>query len=342
MLRWIAWLLGVPLSLALLLLFAGASWNALADWRDARRLHPPGRLVDVGGGDRLHLHCTGEPGARPTVVLDTGWAMPALGWALVQPELSKRGRVCSYDRRGMGWSDPAPSTAPRTAGAIAEQLRTLLRVGGESGPFVLVGHSNGGMSIRLFAARHPGEVAGLVFVDGSTEDMDEKFLGHEPEPEPIDTRSAWRREPLLRLALWAGVLRFQARRSAPEELLRKLSPETVDEGIYLLNRPTWYPAAVAELDGMPASFDEMRAAGGLGHLPLVVLTSSKFVPNGRFTPEEQLRMRRAWVEEIQPPLARLSTRGRHVLVDSGHQIPFEAPEAVVKAVDDLVAMTEAK
>ena len=335
--RVLRWIIGVPVALVLLLALFGAAWNACADARDAARIHPPGKLVEVDGL-RLHLHCTGDGAATgPTVVLETGWAMPAIGWSLVQPEVAKRVRVCSYDRAGMGWSEAIATPGPRTAGQIAEQLHALLQRAGVPGPYILVGHSNGGMMARMFHSLHPAEVAGMVLVDSSTEDMDELFAGKKQEREPPDTRSAWRREPLLRVLMWTGVARWQMRKRAPEHLVRALGPGVVDEGVYLMNQPKWYPAAVAELDGMPASYDELRATRGLGDLPLVVLTSGKFVPNGKWSPDEQQRMRRVWIEQIQPPLVKLSSRGRHVIVDSGHMIPIEAPAAVVQAIEDVIS-----
>lgn len=337
--RMLRWLIGVPLALVVLVAVGGAIWNAWADARDAGRLHPPGQLVDVGGL-RLHLYCTGTDASSPTVVLDTGWGMPALGWSLVQPEVAKRARVCSYDRAGMGWSDAYVPTGPRTSGQIAEQLHSLLRAAGVARPYVLVGHSNGGMLVRLFQSRFPDEVVGAVLVDSSTEDMDDLFAGKKQVREPPDLRSAWRREPLLRVLMWTGVVRWQLRARAPEHFVRAVGAAVLEEGIYLMNQPKWYPAAVAELDGMPASYDELHATRGLGDLPLVVLTSGRFVPNGSYSPDEQLRMRRIWLEQIQPPLAKLSVRGRQLVVDSGHMIPIEAPGAVVQAIGDVLEMVK--
>ncbi|MGH9331314.1 MAG: alpha/beta fold hydrolase, partial [Vicinamibacterales bacterium] len=123
-------------------------------------LFPPGRLIDVGGY-RLHLNGTGA--GRPTVVLDAALGGSSVSWALVQPEVARFTRVCSYDRAGFGWSDAGPM--PRTVGRIVGELRTLLDRAGEPSPYVLVGHSFGGLVLRVFAARYPADVAGLVLVD---------------------------------------------------------------------------------------------------------------------------------------------------------------------------------
>lgn len=323
--------------LTVLLILTAASWNALCDARDRRRFPPPGQLVTVDGL-KLHLHCTGQGG--PTVVLDTGFSMPAFGWALVQPELSRRTRVCSYDRAGMGHSEQDSTLAPRPAALLATQLHDLLQRAGVPGPYVLVGHSNGGYLVRAFYQRFPSEVAGAVLVDSSSEYMEERFrstLGKDWKAEDADNlRSARRLRPVVRALQWAGIVRWQLTKAARKQNFG-LPPEMVAEAIFLMNQPKWYPAAVAELEGVMETCLELRAGKGLGQLPLIVLTAGNFRPNGGPTDEaQQAEWNRIWVHELQPQLARLSTRGRQVVADSGHMIPFEAPAAVVKAVEEVL------
>src|SRR5262249_31931320 len=125
---------------------------------------PPGRLIDVGGR-KLHARCTGA--GAPTVVLEAGRSAFAMDWALVQPEIARTNRVCSYDRAGHGWSDPGGAdTAER---AVAD-LHALLQAVGEKPPYVLVGASRGGLFVRLYDVRYPGEVTGMVLVDPAHED----------------------------------------------------------------------------------------------------------------------------------------------------------------------------
>src|SRR5215216_1696212 len=125
---------------------------------------PVGRLVDVGGY-RLHLACQGE--GSPTVVMEAAIGETGLLWSPVQPTVAQRTRACVYDRAGYGWSDPSPR--PRTAAVMVEELHRLLGAAGVPGPYVLVGHSFGGLLVRLYAARYPQEVAGLVLVDSAHE-----------------------------------------------------------------------------------------------------------------------------------------------------------------------------
>ena len=125
-------------------------------------LPPLGRLVDVNGR-KLHLHCSGSGG--PTVVLVAGGSAYSLDWALVQPRVAERTRVCSFDRAGLGWSEPGP--ADETVEQTIGDLRELLRAGGEKGPFVLAGASIGGIFIRAYQRAYPEEVAALVFLHSS-------------------------------------------------------------------------------------------------------------------------------------------------------------------------------
>jgi pimeloyl-ACP methyl ester carboxylesterase len=124
-----------------------------------------GEMVDVGGRS-LRLVCEGvrQPG-QPTVVFEAGAYSGAADWGVIQPQTAQFARACAYDRAGIGWSDP--TNGPRDPGALADDLRTLLRAAGEEGPFVLVGHSMAGLMTRAFIAAYPDEVAGLVLVDAA-------------------------------------------------------------------------------------------------------------------------------------------------------------------------------
>ena len=134
----------------------------------AQELPPaPGQLVDVDRGRRLHLLCSGQ--GAPTVILEAGASAFANDWTLVQRAIATSHRVCSYDRAGMGWSDPLPAEAI-AAERDTPDLHALLAAAKESAPFVLVGASHGGLLIREYLARYPADVSGLVFVDPSTED----------------------------------------------------------------------------------------------------------------------------------------------------------------------------
>ena len=155
------WLL-YPVVAVLAISAVGGGYETVREAVDANAYPMPGQLVDVGG-HRLHLSCTGS--GSPTVVLEPGaGAMSSsLGW--ITPEVARDTRVCAYDRAGRGWSDPAD--APQDGDQIATDLHTLLHTAGVPGPYLLAGHSFGGLYTLAFAARYPDEVAGLVLVDST-------------------------------------------------------------------------------------------------------------------------------------------------------------------------------
>lgn len=128
------------------------------------------QFVDIG--DRqLALRCSGK--GSPTVILEAGLTASSLSWYLVQPGVAAFTRVCSYDRANLGQSDPVEG--PRTAKDAADDLAALLMAAHIPGPYILVGASFGGHIVRLFAAQHPGEIAGIVLVDASHEDQEARM-----------------------------------------------------------------------------------------------------------------------------------------------------------------------
>lgn len=152
--------LGASLAALLGLVLVGYIYEAMAETADAKTYPPPGELVDVGGY-QLHINCTGTGG--PTVVIEAGLGDWSTGWGLVQPEVAKRTRVCTYDRAGWGWSDAGP--LPRDATQFAKELHILLKNANIPGPYVMVGHSLGGLVVRVFVHDYASDVAGAVLVD---------------------------------------------------------------------------------------------------------------------------------------------------------------------------------
>lgn len=150
------------------LLALGFIYQSITAQRDKRRFPPPGHMVDIGGR-RLHLNVMGEDKADLTVILDAGMVSFSSNWGWVQPEIAKVARVVAVDRAGLGWSDPGPK--PCDAGQSARDAHTALEKLGIAGPYVLVGHSYGGITIRAFTSLYRDEVAGMVLVDGSHPDQ---------------------------------------------------------------------------------------------------------------------------------------------------------------------------
>src|ERR1700733_6015434 len=153
MLRWI-----VRGSLLALVFLAavGFIYENITEARD-RRFNPmPGQLVDVNGR-KVHIDCMGE--GSPAVILDSGLGDSYVSWRKVQPQIAKFTRVCSYDRAGLGFSDPSPR--PRTSTVIAEELHQLLQAAGIAPLYVIVGHSMGGYDVRLYASLYRPEGGGV-------------------------------------------------------------------------------------------------------------------------------------------------------------------------------------
>ena len=142
----------------------GVLYQFFATRNDLSKYAPPGKMVPLN--DILfHLYCTGS--GTPTIILESGAGDYSLGWVRVQPELSEHTRVCSYDRAGFGWSEEG--APPRDSVEIANELLALLDQAGETGPYILVGHSRGGFFVRQLAALIPNEISAIILVDAKSE-----------------------------------------------------------------------------------------------------------------------------------------------------------------------------
>ena len=152
------------------IVLSGSVYQQVGQARDRAALTPPGRLVSIGPG-RMHLHCVGH--GQPTVVLEAGATGFAQTWAWVQRDLAVDGRVCSYDRSGLGWSDVVSDW--QDGEAAARNLHELLARAGETGPFVMAGHSLGGPLAQIYAATYPQDVVGIALIDPSHPDQLDHF-----------------------------------------------------------------------------------------------------------------------------------------------------------------------
>ncbi len=284
-------------------------------------------MVDVGGF-RLDLVCAGS--GSPTVILDAPLGASHMAWSLVQPEVAKFARVCSYDRAGYGWSDPGPR--PRTCAMAVEELHALLREAGVPPPYVLVGNSIGGANARLFAFRYPKLVAGLILVDPVHEDQLERL-----PPSARIAASKIRVLNLFRHASRLGLLRFfdvPLGEGSSDKLPPQLRPAARAVGF----RTAWVDATYLEMVAARESFDEVRTARRdmperpLHDLPLIVLTRGE-EEEGPPDAEETLK---AWTE-LHWDLARESSQGEQVITPrSGHFIQADQPAAVIEAIRRVV------
>jgi pimeloyl-ACP methyl ester carboxylesterase len=305
---------------------AGLAYQAAASAWDLRRHRAPGQMVD-SGGHRLHLYCLGE--GAPVVVLESGLGEDSTTWALVQPEVAKITKVCAYDRAGYAWSDPGP--LPRTSARVAAELHAILRAAAIPPRYVLAGHSLGGFHVRHYAYQYPEEVAGMVLVSPSHEDLST----HTPEAvKRRDRRIEWWASVLLRFGvprLFPGLFGV---REYLDELRRKLPPEVAPAATSLPFQTKHVTAYFGELDGVDESYGEIRAAHDLGDMPLLIITERTDAV-GRLNPEDQ-QFERAW-DKLMNLSARLSTQGKRVIADhSGHLIQLDRPDVVINAIRDIV------
>jgi pimeloyl-ACP methyl ester carboxylesterase len=303
-------LLGAVGALALIAT-AGAGYERWASAGDAAAFPMTGRLVDIGGY-RLHLDCRGE--GSPTVVLDAGLGGSSLDWSLVQPDLARTTRVCSYDRAGMGDSDPGPQ--PRTPAHIADELHALLDRGDIAGPFILVGHSLAGKTIRMFASAHPAEVAGMVLVDARSELVDATA---DQEAFAAALRGqAWQ----FTIARWFGVARLLAPSVIGEPLV---DAELATRLVLAETTPNAIAATTDEGLARTANDAELASAQ-LRDIPLTVVAADQSMHNLPGWPEAQAAM------------AGLSTKGQMVVAtNSGHTIPLVQPKLIVGLIENMVA-----
>jgi pimeloyl-ACP methyl ester carboxylesterase len=346
--KWVRRISYVLLTLLVLALLGGFTYEQVGRARDASQLPPRvGQAVDIGGRT-LNLYCSGQGG--PTVILEPGGNSPGYEWLVLQSKMAGFTRTCWYDRAGVGWSDP-PSSA-RTSASIVSDLHEALQRAGVSPPYVMAGGSVGGEYVRIYTAHYSSDVAGLVLIDSATPDMHEPdfYLG------PANRISGSTRH-LICLALPAmsrfGIIRFVASRER-----RPPAPDFTPEQARVLAKLEAQPKAFGtdaeqacaatdegriaprEGGGNPDINNAARNAGSLGDRPLVVLTAGRYwAPEG--FEKEAAEYHEVQVHQLQASLVRLSTRGRQVIVDAHHDMA-ESPDSIVIAVREVVDDVRAK
>src|SRR5215208_1563339 len=324
--RWTKRVLVGVVGLVLVLLLAGVVFQFVATKIDEHRYPAPGEMVDVGDYS-LHLNCTGEAGGAPTVVMDSGLGGTVLDWQLVQPELARSMQVCTYDRAGMGWSDPGAQ--PRTSDQIVIELHTLLGNAGITGPYVLVGHSFGGTNVQVYASKYPNEVAGLVLVDSALEDEKAVALTQSLQPSPV----------LLKIYATIGLTRLPYTLGGEPPGLT--SPELEDEQAAISSHRKHVFAVADETSSLQESFNDNRADPmSLGNKPLMVLSAGSVQLTGTGLSQEQVNLIDELHSDSQAALTRRSENAKQIIAeDSGHYIQVERPALVIDAVRHVVEAT---
>jgi pimeloyl-ACP methyl ester carboxylesterase len=304
------------LALVLLAVVGGASYQVIAT-RNLERKHPgPGKLFDVGG-HRLHLHCQGS--GSPAVIIDAGLSGASYDWETVATGIAPFTQVCTYDRAGYGWSDPGPR--PRTSQQCVDELRTLLRQAKIEPPFILVGHSWGGLNARLFAGQHPEEVAGLILVDALNTDL------------VADT------EPLGQVSKLFEFLNLTACLGTPRATVRSIinaplnDPSALEFRRAMLSRTKSAHVIYDELTGQSNWLSVRSAMKHLGNKPVVVI--SQLLEEADRVGEAGAGNRQ-W-EKDQLALVGIANNSKRIIAKTkGHNIQFNEPELIVDSVRELV------
>lgn len=322
---------------AVILIAAGMLYEALGAYLDARRFPPPGRLL-ASGAALLYLNEQGS--GEPIVVLESGIAASSVSWGLVQPRIAEFAHVCSYDRGGLGWSERC-STA-RTVEQMVSELSEILSRAHLPPPYVLVGHSFGGLLVRAYAYLKPDQVSGLVLVDpvsceywANCDSPERKRLQRGVH---LSRRGAWlARFGIVRAALAAlvsGGRRFpklmaRAAGGQGSQLMerlvgevQKLPPELWPMIRAHWSRPRSFQAMATYLECLPISAEVVAKMSVPPNIPVTVVSAS-------ISTAGELAERDEWVRQ--------SERGRHIHVENcGHWIQLERPDVVIAAVRELV------
>lgn len=253
----------------------GGGYQTVGEATDSNALPVTGRLIDVGG-HKLYLNCVGS--GSPTVVLEPGGGGTSsqLGW--ITPAVARSTRVCVYDRAGRGWSEAADS--PQDGAQIATDLHTLLHRGGVAAPYVLAGHSFGGLYVRIFAAHYPDEVAGLVLVDSTA--------SRQPAKPVIPSSEHGSADLTDRVCVLASLsARLGATRLLGQLDLGALPPHARDEARASTAQASWVRSTVEEYMRAGASMQEAAALRDFADKPLFVLTAGQGHPASWMTEQNK-------------------------------------------------------
>lgn len=295
-----------------------------------QELPAPGKLVDIGGY-KLHAQVMGS--GSPTVVFLAGSGDWSSLWAPVQRPIAQKTRTLSYDYQGSGWSEFGPPD--RGLRQDADEFCRLLKALGVKGPFILVGHSLGGLIAQTFALAHPDEVQAIVFIDASTPDLRLKFKEGD--------QFVWRHyrdrkkdaplPPIQEKLAEPPKLRTVNMKRDPGDI--SMFPKDVQQQIKAIYaRPMtfarqrdWVPNELAMMHASPEKYS-------LGSLPIIIISGQD--PN-RYAGDEHRGERLKWRAQATRYLLGLSTDSRFIPANqSGHHVHLDEPDLVIRAILDLL------
>jgi pimeloyl-ACP methyl ester carboxylesterase len=305
-------LLVYPVTALMLLAGIGGLVETMTRAPEVSAGHVPGALYDVGGY-RLHLRCTGT--GSPTVVLLSGLQESSPYWARIAPQVSATTRVCAYDRAGQGWSQDSPH--PADAAHVVTDLHTLLTAAGEAGPYVLVGHSSGGVYALTYAATYPRDVTGMVLLDSAS-------------PHQVDLMPSFNGQYNVvhrAMAVVPTIARTGIWHAATGGFTPTLPGDAGRQAALFAVSPRGLRNLRAEQAELPRSFRQSQALQTLNATPLVVVSA-----------QDTIDQTAGW-GTAQTQLAGLSSNARHVVADLTHVALLDDPAGAAlstRAVDDVV------
>lgn len=298
----------------------------------------PGELIDVGGYS-LHLYCTGEGG--PAVILDAGLGDWSINMANLQEQIAEFTQVCTYDRAGYGWSDEGPE--PRTSQQIVDELAALLENGEVEPPYILAGHSFGGINVMMFAAQHPELVEAVVLLDASHPEQMDALNAEVPEIVALEESAAVAYQGMLEMA--------EAGAPVPQEMLDAFRPQGItDEQFEIWSQVVVQPkslrAMINELASLNDSLAQAQEVDTLGDIPLVVIAHG--VKLGDMMTDEDLAAMgvtreimdtyEALWRGFQEDYLTYSTDSTLIIADESHHYVYVTqPDLVVEAIQELIS-----
>lgn len=277
----------------------------------AKDVPAPGRLVDVGGY-KLHINCAGPENDLPPVIIEAGVGMPSPMFHWFQQSLAKDVRVCTYDRAGLGWSQQ--SGLSRDSHTIATALHELLDKAGISRPFVFAGHSIGGLHLRVYNALYPGDVKAVAFLDTSHPRQNKVMNAGEDDPAEMLGPVSMVFETLVSLGLTRLYSPFTSdiADEYPDEVMSQLN--------HIFNQTGVVHTLFTEMKASDTVMAQAAATGGLGEMPIIVISAAAPFPEHFLTKGMDKKKLRRDFDALQKEIVGISSNSRQIIMEDAHHM----------------------